>query len=81
MKGRISGLKVTSHQVKRGQGQHGRESAPPQGSISRKLMGHPAPSPGSLTPRAAQSRETHLLVQTEQGCRRAPRPQEGPPRG
>ena len=45
MKVSISSLKVTSHQVKRGQSQHRRRSAPPQGSISRKRMGHPAPSP------------------------------------
>ena len=45
MKVSISSLKVTSHQVKRGQSQHRRRSAPPQGSISRKRMGHPAPQP------------------------------------
>lgn len=45
MKVSISSLKVTSHQVKRGQSQHRRRSAPPQGSISRKRMGRPAPSP------------------------------------
>lgn len=79
MKGRISRLKVTSHRVKRGQGQHGRGSAPPQGSISRKLMGHPAPSPGPPLPGQCRAgRHTYLcklsrVVEGHPGPRRGPR--------
>ena len=77
MKGSISCLKVTSHQVRGSQGQHGRGSALAQGCGSRKLTGRPAPSPGQRQSRA-DSKGAYLcklsrVVEGHRGPRRGPR--------
>ena len=101
----LPGLKVTSYQVKGGQGQHGGGSQAHPTAVSARAGGapsaagasppRPAAEPGGgerasqglaggappLLPPAQGRQQGHLLVQTEQGCRRAPLPREGPLQG
>lgn len=83
MKGSISRLKATSHQVKRSQGQQGRGQPHPRAAAAGDCWGA-QPLPRAAPPPQGSGRpggqRGHLLVQAEPGCRRAPRPQKGPPR-